>query len=146
MIVQQFLHWMETAPPSRRAAAAHWLARAYLFSDIDDEMRCEMEAAMTVVLDDPSAEVRFALADALAAGLEAPRHIMLALATDLTEIAVAVLSRSPVFIDGELVDHCRRRRGSPSDGHRLPSPAVQRRVGGHRRSRRTGDLPETGPQ
>ena len=59
---------------------------------------------MTVVLDDPSIEVRTALARALASGLEAPRHIMLALATDVTEIGVMVLSRSPVFLDSELVD------------------------------------------
>ncbi len=104
MIVQQFLRWMETAPAARRADATYALARAYLVSDVDDEMLSGMEAAMTVVLDDPSPEVRFALADALAAGLEAPRHIMLALVTDRTEIAALVLSRSPVFIDVELVD------------------------------------------
>lgn len=104
MIVQEFLHWMETAPTPRRAEAVASLGRAYLFSDIDDETLSEMEAAMTIVLDDPSTEVRFALARALAAGLESPRHIMLTLATDATEIGVLVLSRSPVFVDAELVD------------------------------------------
>ena len=104
MIVQQFLRWMATAPAARRAEATHALARAYLISDVDDETLSVMEAAMTVVLDDPSPEVRYALAEALASGLEAPRHVILALATDLTEIAVMVLSRSPVFIDVELVE------------------------------------------
>ena len=104
MIVQQFLRWMATAPAARRAEATHALARAYLISDVDDETLSAMEAAMTVVLDDPSPEVRYALAEALASGLEAPRHVILALATDLSEIAVLVLSRSPVFIDVELVE------------------------------------------
>ncbi|MCB1488708.1 MAG: DUF2336 domain-containing protein [Bauldia sp.] len=104
MIVQQFLHFMETAPSDRRALAVRSLGRAYLFSDIDDVTRAEMEAAMTVVVDDSSTEVRQALAETLASALEAPRHIMLALATDLPEIGTMVLSRSPVFLDSELVD------------------------------------------
>lgn len=104
MIVQQFLQWMETAPTAKRADATHALARAYLFSDVDDDTRNSMEAAMTLVLDDTSPEVRYALAEGLAAGLEAPRHIILTLAADEPEIAALVLSRSPLFIDVELVD------------------------------------------
>ncbi|MCB1494950.1 MAG: DUF2336 domain-containing protein [Bauldia sp.] len=104
MIVQQFLHFMETAPSDRRALAVRSLARAYLYSDIDDTTRAEMEAAMTVVMDDSAAEVRRALADTLSPALEAPRHIMLAFIADVTETAVLVLSRSPVFLDSELVD------------------------------------------
>lgn len=104
MIVRQFLQWMATAPAARRAQATRALARAYLVSDVDDDTLSAMEAAMTVVLDDPSAEVRYALAEALAPSLEAPRHIILALAADLPEIAALVLSRSPVFIDVELVE------------------------------------------
>ncbi len=95
---------------------------------------------MTVVLDDPSLEVRSALAKALASGLEAPRHIMLALATDLTEIAVMVLSRSPVFIDSELVDIAAGAETAP-DRDRVAAAPVQRGRGGHRRGRRAGDLP-----
>lgn len=104
MIVQRFLQWIETAPPGRRAEATHALARAYLYSDIDEGTRYAMEAAMTVLLDDPSPEVRYALADALGAYSDVPRHIVLALASDQAEIAALVLSRSPVFIDAELVD------------------------------------------
>ena len=59
---------------------------------------------MTVLLDDCSPDVRFALADALAESEAAPRHVILALAADQEEIAIAVLSRSPLFIDSELVD------------------------------------------
>jgi uncharacterized protein (DUF2336 family) len=104
MIVHEFLRWMDTAPAAMRADAAHALARAYLYSDVDEETRSAMEAAMTVLLDDPARDVRFALADALASSPAAPRHVLLTLATDQMDIATLVLSRSPVFIDAELVD------------------------------------------
>jgi uncharacterized protein (DUF2336 family) len=104
MIVHEFLRWMETAPAAMRADATHALARAYLYSDVDEETRSAMEAAMTVLLDDSSRDVRFALADALAASPAAPRHVLLTLAADQMDIATLVLSRSPVFIDAELVD------------------------------------------
>lgn len=59
---------------------------------------------MTFLLDDPAPLVRAALADALGANERAPRHIVLALANDLSPIAALVLMRSPLFIDSELVD------------------------------------------
>jgi uncharacterized protein (DUF2336 family) len=104
MIVHVFLRWIETAPAGLRAEAAHALARAFLYSDVDEETRSGMEAAMTVLLDDPSVEVRFALADALGSSPEAPRHVLLTLAADQVDIAALVLSRSPIFLDAELVD------------------------------------------
>jgi uncharacterized protein (DUF2336 family) len=104
MIVRDFLKWIESAPPAWRADATHALARAYLQSDVDEETHSAMEAAMTVLLDDSSPDVRYSLADALGASPDAPRHVLLALATDQIEIATHVLSRSPIFIDAELVD------------------------------------------
>ena len=65
MIVRQFLCWIQTAPPGDRADATSALARAYLYSDLAREDRLAAEAAMTVLLDDPSPLVRRALADAL---------------------------------------------------------------------------------
>ena len=44
MIVHEFLRWMETAPAGMRAEATHALARAYLYSDIDEETRHELLA------------------------------------------------------------------------------------------------------
>ena len=104
MIVQRFLTWIETAPAGRRAEATHALARAYLYSDVDEETRYAMEAAMTVLLDDPAPDVRMALADVLGGYSDVPKHILFALAADRAEIAARVLSRSPVFLDAELVD------------------------------------------
>ena len=104
MIIEHFLSWMHCAPVPKRAQAVSALARAYLHSEMTYEERVTAESAMTVLLEDVSTTVRFALADALASSPNAPRHIIMGLATDSAEIATMVLSRSPVFNDGELVD------------------------------------------
>lgn len=104
MNVHEFLDWLDTAPASRRAEAAHALGRAFLHAEVDDDARGRMETALTILLDDPSPVVRFSLADALAASPDAPRNVILSLATDHIDIASLVLSRSPVLLDAELVD------------------------------------------
>ncbi len=104
MIIEHFLTWMQTAPVPKRAQAVNALARAYLYSDMSNEERITAESALTILLEDPSSTVRFALADALASSKKAPRHIIMGLATDTTEIATMILSRSPVLMTGELVD------------------------------------------
>ena len=104
MIIEHFLEWMHSAPVPERAQAVNALARAYLFSNMSEEDRITAESAMTVLLEDSSSHVRFALADALASAPNTPRHIVMALARDTVEISTMVLSRSPVFSDTELVD------------------------------------------
>ena len=104
MIVREFLLWIENAPAPRRAEAAHALARAYLYAEVDDETRSAMEAALTVLLDDQSVDVRMALADSLGSSDRAPRHVIVSLATDQADVAELVLARSPLLIDAELVD------------------------------------------
>lgn len=103
-LLPNLVRWLEDAAPERRASAADILARAYLQPDLAEETREEMEAAMTLLLDDPAPEVRFAIADALAESPRAPRHIILSLAGDQLETAEIVLGQSPVFTDHELVD------------------------------------------
>ena len=104
MIIEHFLSWMKTAPVPKRAQAVSALARAYLYSEMTYDDRCAAESAMTILLEDPSSTVRFALADALASSKNAPRHVIMGLATDTSEIATLILARSPIFSDGELVD------------------------------------------
>jgi len=103
VLVRQFLQWVETAPPGRRSEAAYALGRAYL-SDRDEDVRSGMEAAITVLIDDGLPDVRFAIADALGASPEAPRHVITTLAADQPHIAAVVLARSPILVDSELVD------------------------------------------
>jgi uncharacterized protein (DUF2336 family) len=95
---------MQRAPADERAEAVSALARAYLHSPLSDPVRSDAIVALTSVLDDPSALVRRALAEALASARDAPRHIILGLASDQSDVARIVLARSPVLDDSELVD------------------------------------------
>lgn len=104
MIVRQFLKWVKTAPAAERADATSALARAYIHSDLSAEDRRAAEAALLLLLDDPSPLVRLALAEALAAHRHAPVGVVLALATEPGEIGELVLARSPVLSVGELVE------------------------------------------
>ncbi len=104
MIVRRFLLWARDASPGHRAEATGALARTFLYAGLSDSDRWEAETALTAMLDDPSAIVRRAMAESFASSPEAPRHIMVALAADVTEVAELVLSRSPVLIDADLVD------------------------------------------
>ncbi|MCR5859279.1 DUF2336 domain-containing protein [Mesorhizobium sp. J428] len=104
MIVQHFLKWIDTAKVAERAAAASALARAYVFSDLTFEDRCAAEAALTLLLDDPSPKVRLAMAESLSLCHHAPAQIIAALASDQPEIAALILLRSPLLADSDLVD------------------------------------------
>ena len=104
MILNRFQSWVRTAPPSGRADGISALARAYLYSNLDERQRLDAARVMTGFLDDPSPNVRRALAEALASAAEAPHHIVLALADDCAAVSAVVLSRSPVLSDAELID------------------------------------------
>ena len=103
-IVERFLNWTHKAPPAQRAGAAAALARSYLQSAMNEQERDQVDAAMTVLLDDPAVEVRAALAVVLGESELAPHHLILSLADDTTSVAVSVLARSPLILDTELVD------------------------------------------
>ncbi|HEY8567273.1 MAG TPA: DUF2336 domain-containing protein [Beijerinckiaceae bacterium] len=104
MIVRRFLLWARSATPGQRADGVGALARAYLYADLKPEDRREAETALTAMLDDASPLVRRALAEAFANAVEAPRHLVVALANDQSDIAALVLARSPVLTDADLVD------------------------------------------
>lgn len=104
MIVEQFIQWVTTAPPDKRAKATSALARAYLESNLSPDDFDAAEAAMTFLLDDPEDSVRLALAEVLGGAEEAPRHVILGLLDDKPEIGAMVAARSPLLIDSELVD------------------------------------------
>ena len=104
MIVRRFLLWARSASPGHRAEATAALAKAFLYSDLSESDRWEAETALTAMLDDPAPIVRRAMAESLAAAHDAPRHIIVALSSDVAEVAQLVLARSPVLIDADLVD------------------------------------------
>ncbi|MCX7305401.1 MAG: DUF2336 domain-containing protein [Hyphomicrobiales bacterium] len=104
MVVSHFLKWVNTAKVNERAAAAGALARAYVTHDLPFEDRCGAEAALTLLLDDPSAKVRQAMAEALALSRHAPVQVIGALAADQPEVAGVVLARSPLLSDADLIE------------------------------------------
>lgn len=104
MIVRNFLQWARTAPVAQRAEGAGALARAYLYSEMEQATRREAEIALTLLLDDPSPLVRRALAESFANASDAPHAIVVALANDQSDIAAPILSRSPTLTEAELID------------------------------------------
>ena len=104
MIVRQFLQWIRHAPPGERAEATSALARAYLHSDLSSDDLAAAEGAMIMLLDDPSPLVRCALAEVFASSQKAPLVVVRALAADQPDVALPVLSRSPLLLDEDLVD------------------------------------------
>ena len=104
MIVHQFMRWIRTAPSGERADATAALARAFLHSELDADDLAAAEAAMIVLLDDPSPMVREALALTLAPSPHAPHAVIHALAHDQGDIAALVLAQSPVLTEAELID------------------------------------------
>lgn len=104
MVVRHFLKWIGNARVCERAAAATALARAFIDHQLPFEDRCEAEAALTFLLDDPSPKVRAALAEALSMSPLAPPQIIAALAADQEEVAACVLVRSPLLGDLDLID------------------------------------------
>jgi uncharacterized protein (DUF2336 family) len=103
-LMRRFLQWTTRAYPHERAAAVNALARAYLHCALPAEARADAEAALTRMLDDPEIIVRRALAEAFAGAHEAPRHIVLALAADVSPVARIVLAQSPLLGVADLVD------------------------------------------
>jgi uncharacterized protein (DUF2336 family) len=103
-IVEQFLNWTRRAPMERREDAARALARSYLLSPLAPEERDQVEAAMTVLLDDGAVAVRMVLAEELARSEQAPQHLIMSLAADKDAVAAVVAAHSPLILDSELVD------------------------------------------
>ncbi len=103
-LVRRFLTWLPRAFPHERADAVNALARAFLHCELRPETRADAEIALTRALDDPEPRVRRALAEAFASAFEAPRHLVLGLAHDVSEVSRAVLALSPLLREADLVD------------------------------------------
>ncbi|TKT76808.1 DUF2336 domain-containing protein [Aquamicrobium sp. LC103] len=104
MVIRHFLRWIGNARVADRVAAASALSHAFLDPNMPFEDRCEAEAALTLLLDDPSSKVRLAMAEALSMSRHAPPQMIAALARDQEEVAGVVLMRSPLLSDLDLID------------------------------------------
>ena len=103
-LMRHFLAWLPQAAALERATAVNALARAYLHCELAPTARAQAEKVMTAILDDPEPQVRRGLAEALASARAAPRHIVLALAGDNSDVSRVVLTLSPLLSDADLVD------------------------------------------
>lgn len=128
MIIRQFLLSTQHASSERRAEAAAALARAYLHGHLGPDAAWEAKTTLLALLDDPSALVRRALAEACAASPQAPRPLIVALASDEADIACLVLARSSVLMDADLVDcaaiGCERARSAIAGRAGLSKPVA----------------------
>jgi uncharacterized protein (DUF2336 family) len=104
LIVEAFLKWAKTARSSDRAKAASALARAYLQSSFDGHCHDQALITLTHLVNDPSPLVRSALAKAMAPSLDAPRHILLALANDQPDVAAEVIINCSLLSDDDLIE------------------------------------------
>jgi uncharacterized protein (DUF2336 family) len=84
--------------------AACEIAERYMATEPGSREQAGMAAALTVLLDDPSRAVRKAIARLLCASPHAPGHVIRCLAGDVDEVALPVLTASPILTDAELVD------------------------------------------
>lgn len=122
MPVQGFIKWSASAPVSRRAAAANALARAYQQARFNEDQLPEVEAALTMLLDDPSPKVRGAIAGPLSRAAHVPMHVLMALAGDQPQVASEVIAHSPLLGERQLIELVVDK-----------SPATQRIVAGRAR-------------
>src|SRR5215510_8886423 len=104
MIVRQFISWVRNASAGERAEATRSLARAWLISDLSQDDRAAAEGALLMLLDDPSALVRRAMAEVFSRSTDAPAAIVQALAVDQPSVSLPILEHSPLLIDADLVD------------------------------------------
>ena len=104
MIVKSFLKWSETAKVSDRCRATQALTQAYAQGCMSASEKQEAEAALALLLEDPSPKVRLALAEGLAQVEHAPRSILLGLTSDQIEVAGRIIALSPVLADNDLIE------------------------------------------
>ncbi|ASP33221.1 DUF2336 domain-containing protein [Labrenzia sp. VG12] len=104
MTQQNILHASDDDERTLDIQAAQEFAERYLAADPGSQERTSMAAALTILLDDPSRPVRKAIASVLAASAHAPGHVIRCLAHDVDEVAIPVLTQSPILTDIELVD------------------------------------------
>ncbi|MEF2073620.1 DUF2336 domain-containing protein [Consotaella aegiceratis] len=104
MIVQRFHDWCQSASCAERCYGVAALAAAWAEGRIPPDERNHLEAAFSLILDDPSPKVRHVLAEAVAGSRAAPRIVVRALCDDVDEVACVVAARSPLLSDADLVD------------------------------------------
>jgi uncharacterized protein (DUF2336 family) len=104
MIIRQFLEWFTVSEVSERVEAAQAFCDAFIQRVPEIINHPDSEAVLMLILDDPSYAVRYVLAESFAGFEYAPRHIIVGLANQTSDISIPVLSRSLLLTDADLID------------------------------------------
>ncbi len=104
MIIRQFLEWFTASDIDERVEAAQAFCDAFIQRVPDIINNPDSEAVLTLILDDPSPAVRYVLAESFAGYEYAPRHIIVGLASQTSDISIPVLGRSLLLTDADLID------------------------------------------
>jgi uncharacterized protein (DUF2336 family) len=104
MIIRQFLEWFTVSKVEERVEAAQAFCDAFIQRVPDIINHPDSEAVLTLILDDPSLDVRYVLAESFAGFEHAPRHIIIGLANQCSDISIPVLGRSLLLTDADLID------------------------------------------
>ena len=104
MVIEMFLEWVKDATVQQRVEVTWKLVDRLKMTTNSIDEREEIISSLTALCEDPSPEVRHALALALGSDRGAPRHIILALANDAERISNVVLTQSTVIHDAELIE------------------------------------------
>lgn len=104
MATSHFTQWIKQTDVAAKIAAVDTMCTAYLRGDYTSENKRASESAMMMLLDDPSPDVRQALAARICASEEVPLFILNRLAQDQIEVAGPVLAFSPYLTENCLID------------------------------------------
>lgn len=107
MLAHHFVKWCETASTAERCAGVALLAEAVVERKFLPKETREAEAALLFALDDASPLVRRTIALRVAPSDRVSRQIVLGLARDADDIALPVVSRSPLLTGKDLADLAR---------------------------------------
>ncbi|WP_182084808.1 DUF2336 domain-containing protein [Aureimonas sp. ME7] len=111
MLAQHFVSWCETATVSERCAAVTMLVEAVVGRKfLPGDIR-QAEAALIVAAADPSPRVRRTVSEGVCAARNVPGSLVRTLAGDIDEVALPVVSRSPLLNEVDLATISRSGRG-----------------------------------
>ncbi|WP_062116712.1 DUF2336 domain-containing protein [Aureimonas sp. AU40] len=104
MLAHHFVKWCETANTVERCAGVALLAEAVIHRKFLPKETREAEAALLYALEDVSPLVRRTIANLVASSDRVSRQLVLGLARDVNEIALLVVSRSPLLTGPDLAE------------------------------------------
>ena len=104
MFVERYVAWAQDAPVVDRCEAVRLLVQALTDMRAPESRRVEAARMLVRCTDDPSIEVRSAMAEALCQTRDLPRTLLWQVCRDVPAVAAIAYERSPDLSDAELID------------------------------------------